>query len=67
MKHDRDISCQSKKEYHTFKEAERAMVNLFRYGEKELHVYKCNYCQNFHVGHKRNSNKWRKKNAKTKV
>lgn len=45
-------SCQFKKQFKTYKEAERNIHGLRRHqGEKGLHIYSCNYCQFFHVGH----------------
>lgn len=46
-------SCGEKKQYLTFKEAEVGLKGLrHNRGEKSLHIYSCNYCQKFHVGHK---------------
>lgn len=60
-------SCSGKKRYKTFNLAEKGMKNLVRYKrEVSVHVYRCEHCQKFHVGHVGQFTK-RRKYVQTKV
>ena len=55
MKFPKLYACTSKKVYERYKEAERAVRTTRKYNkndEKDLHVYTCNFCHKFHIGHK---------------
>ncbi len=52
MKFPRNISCTSKKQFRTFKAAENNLKGLLKIErDKSLHIYTCNYCHFFHIGH----------------
>lgn len=48
-------SCVSKKQYVTFAKADAALKRLRRSPnndvKRNLHIYSCNYCKKFHIGH----------------
>lgn len=45
-------SCAIKKRYRTYTAAEKSLKGLVRHmREKDVHVYSCRYCQQFHIGH----------------
>lgn len=53
MKYPKTSSCDGKRQFLTYKEAERNLRGLRRVepDKKSLHIYSCNYCPHFHVGH----------------
>jgi len=51
----RDSSCEGKRKHETFRAAE-----MERRKDKSLTIYKCPFCQYYHVGHKMAENRTRK-------
>jgi len=47
-----DVACVGKKAHGTRKEARDHMLALIRKGEKSLEVYRCFWCEKYHVGHR---------------
>lgn len=50
-----DYSCGSKRAYSSWAEAERDLKMIRRSDRRNepgaLHIYRCNGCPNFHIGH----------------
>ena len=48
----REKSCDGKKSFAKYKEAERSMRYVIkRTGDGYMTVYRCRYCQDYHFGH----------------
>lgn len=47
-------SCLVKRQFSRYADAERALDRLQRAQpeDKQLHIYSCKYCKQFHIGHK---------------
>jgi len=49
----RKKACDGKVKYKTVKDAQSARINMKRFKGENLTVYKCKFCRNYHVGHKK--------------
>lgn len=47
----RDIACTTKKRYPSKAQAKKSLKELKRQGRRDLVIYECWYCQQFHLGH----------------
>lgn len=56
-----NTACYGKKRHETYKDAE-----MERRKDRSLNIYKCPYCQYFHVGHKPAKERARKPKQNTK-
>ena len=50
--HRRYKACERKKRYASRVEAEDAIRDCKRHGSRDLHCYKCDYCDGWHLTHK---------------
>lgn len=46
-----EFACNGKFGFTSYSKASRAMKNLLRRGDRNLHVYRCEHCGGWHVGH----------------
>lgn len=52
MKRSRERSCEGKFPHETKDQAKAHMANLIRKGNVLLEVYRCMWCEKYHVGHR---------------
>ncbi len=45
-------NCDKKKRYVTIEEANGARTSLWKNGERGLNIYKCQFCNGYHIGHR---------------
>jgi hypothetical protein len=52
MRRSRDRACEGKQGHDTRAQAQAHMHNLIRKGNVLLEVYRCPWCDKYHVGHR---------------